>query len=119
MHLLRSRLDAASAACRSRPRSDGVICCNRLGQLEDDKLARLRSVVHITGSRVVLSTDWRRDPGLKQRLITVLKTYGIDVIGATLKGPALQPVRPREITAWLDGYEAERRFHNSQPVSAW
>ena len=97
--------------------SDASACSVRLTQ--EDKLARLRWVVQRTGSKVVLSTDWRRDPDLKHRLIQTLKTYEVEVIGATLKGPQLQPVRPREISAWLDGYEAERRFHSQQPVCAW
>ena len=102
-----------------RLRADGVLCCNRNGMLEEDKLHRLQSVVHRTGARVVLSTDWRRDAMLKQRLVKVLRMHGIEVIGATFKGPPLQPVRPREISAWLEGYESERRLHASLPVSAW
>lgn len=98
---------------------DGVLCCNKHGHLEADKLKRLAGIVQRTNSKVVLSTDWRRHPELKQRLMQVLATHDCQVIGATLKGPALEPVRPREITAWLDGYETERHLHASPAVSSW
>ena len=39
---------------------DGVICCNQMGRLETDKLARLQRVCKLTQSRVCLSSDWRR-----------------------------------------------------------
>ena len=98
---------------------DGVLCCNKHGHLEADKLKRLAGVVQRTNSKVVLSTDWRRHPELKHRLMQVLANHDCQVIGATLKGPALEPVRPREITAWLDGYETERHLHASPAVSSW
>ena len=46
---------------------DGVICCNSFGRLEENKLQLLKSVVDSTGAKVVLSTDWRRWPKLKQQ----------------------------------------------------
>ena len=103
------------------PPADGVICCNRFGRLEEDKLENLRSVVERTGASVVLSTDWRRTPRLKARLCAILAEYGIRVIGATMQGPPQRPVRPREIVSWLEGYETERaKQHQSHaPVSAW
>ena len=48
---------------------DGVICCNNEGVLEQSKLELLRQVVDATGAKIVLSTDWRRIPKLKQLLI--------------------------------------------------
>ena len=83
---------------------DGVICCNGQGRLEEDKLARIRRVCTETGAKVVLSTDWRRDATLKQVISTSLTDRGMSVIGATKKGPPLKPIRPQEITGWLDGY---------------
>lgn len=70
---------------------------------------------------MVLSTDWRRTPQLKIRLTSVLFEYGVKVIGATMQGPMLRPVRPREIVSWLEGYEVERRAHKGMhaPVSRW
>ena len=48
----------------------------------------LRSVAQQTGAKIVLSTDWRRVPKLKQQLIhTLVHEYGMDVIGST-------PMRP-------------------------
>ena len=61
---------------------DGVICCNQYGRLEDRKLQLLRKVVKETGAKIVLSTDWRRIPKLKQLLVGTLQDYGMDVIGS-------------------------------------
>ena len=68
---------------------DGVICCNGAGRLEVDKLARIEDVVKKTDAKVVLSTDWRRDPSLKAHITTALNERGISVIGATRKGAPL------------------------------
>ena len=51
---------------------DGVICCNSFGRLEDKKLRILQGVCKETAAKVVLSTDWRRVPVLKQRLLATL-----------------------------------------------
>ena len=93
---------------------DGVICCNGAGRLEVDKLKRISMVVEKTGAKIVLSTDWRRSPPLKERVTRVLaQDVGVSVIGATMQGPVLRPVRPREIVSWLEGYEHERERHQA------
>jgi hypothetical protein len=93
---------------------DGVICCNGIGRLEEDKLSRIKTVVEKTEAKVVLSTDWRRDATLKGLITHALNDRGITVIGATRKGPPLKPVRPQEITGWLDAYVEKKN-----PVSQW
>ena len=92
---------------------DGVICCNGVGRLEEDKLQRIKHVVQQTDAKVVLSTDWRRDASLKATITGALETRGISVIGATRKGAPLKPIRPQEITGWLDAYSQKRT------VSEW
>ena len=64
---------------------DGVICCNGQGRLEEDKLGRIRKVAEASGAKIVLSTDWRRDPSLKATISTSLTERGMQVIGATRK----------------------------------
>ena len=83
---------------------DGVICCNSFGRLEDKKLRILQGVCKETAAKVVLSTDWRRVPVLKQRLLATLRDYGIEAIGSTPCRPAWQAVRPMEIVSWLAAY---------------
>ena len=83
---------------------DGVICCNNEGVLEQQKLDLLRQVVDATGAKIVLSTDWRRIPKLKQLLIATLVGNGMEVVGATPMRIGWQPVRPLEILTWLKGY---------------
>mmetsp|Transcript_11833 Transcript_11833/g.19932 ORF Transcript_11833/g.19932 Transcript_11833/m.19932 type:complete len:340 (+) Transcript_11833:66-1085(+) len=89
---------------------DGVICCNMNGVLEEQKLTQLKRIVDATGAKVVLSTDWRRQAPLKKQLHQVLGRLGIDCIGATPMRAMFQPVRPQEITAWLN---------KSNRVSTW
>ena len=50
---------------------DGVICCNRVGELEASKLAQLQRICRETGAKVVLSTDWRRQAALKRHLASL------------------------------------------------
>jgi len=88
---------------------DGVICCNGIGRLEPDKLARIAEVVKQTDAKVVLSTDWRRDAALKAQVTNALTDRGIQVIGATRKGPPMQPIRPKEIYGWLEAYQNEKQ----------
>ena len=117
--------DTAAAASSSTPPAnavklifldvDGVICCNGRGRLEEDKLQRIQTVVERTQARVVLSTDWRRDAGLKKEITEALQNRGITVIGATRKGVPTQPIRPKEITGWLDSYIADK----NRAVSHW
>lgn len=80
---------------------DGVICCNNMGRLEMDKLHRLRHIVDATGAEVVLSTDWRRSPQLKLRLLSAFKQLGISYAGSTPELPEYRQARPREILRWL------------------
>ena len=95
--------------------SCSVICCNGIGRLETDKMARIRDVVKQTGAKVVLSTDWRRDATLKATVTHALREQGIEVIGATRKGPPLKPIRPQEIWGWLELYQREK----GKVVSEW
>ena len=90
---------------------DGVICCNRQGQLEQPKLAQLHRVIAATGAKVVLSTDWRRYPEAKQRAESTLKGLGIECIGATPELPLYSRQRPKEILAWLTAFQ--------EPVATW
>ena len=83
--------------------------------LEHDKLNRLGDVVRRTDAKIVLSTDWRRDPSLKAKCINALAEHGCTVIGATRKGSPLQPIRPKEIWGWLQSYQNDRGKH----VTAW
>ncbi|KAL3933516.1 MAG: hypothetical protein SGPRY_000245 [Prymnesium sp.] len=81
---------------------DGVICCNSISRLEEAKLKQLKRVVSETGNtKVVLSSDWRRQQALKRLVVTTLKQYGIKCIGATPQRSMMQPVRPMEILSWL------------------
>ena len=96
---------------------DGVICCNGIGRLEPDKLARIGEVCKRTDAKVVLSTDWRRDAGLKAMCTDALHQHGCTVIGATRKGPPLQPIRPKEIWGWLQSYQNEKNKRVSQWVA--
>ena len=90
---------------------DGVICCNYHGELEAGKLALVERIVQQTDCRVVLSTDWRRQPHLRKRAEDTLAEYGVTCIGATPEFPMYSRVRPKEILAWLADYR--------QPVSGW
>ena len=81
---------------------DGVICCNGVGRLEEPKLKQLQRVAEATGAKVVLSTDWRRQAPLKRRVIAALKSLNIRCIGATPQKAMMQPIRPQEITSWLN-----------------
>ena len=111
---------SASASAGSAPLKlifldvDGVICCNGAGRLEPDKLKRISQVVEKTGAKIVLSTDWRRDPSLKAIITTALGEVGCTVIGATRKGAPLKPIRPQEISGWLDAFVEKGRV-----VSEW
>ena len=93
---------------------DGVICCNGAGRLEVDKLKRISQVVEKTGAKIVLSTDWRRDPSLKAIITTALSEVSCQVIGATRKGAPLKPIRPQEITGWLDAF-----IEKGREVTEW
>ena len=98
---------------------DGVICCNNSGRLEERKLQLLRNVVQITGAKVLLSTDWRRVPHLKERLINTLRDYGMEVIGSTPMRSPWQPVRPQEIVEWIGSYNASCRTNNAEPITSF
>lgn len=98
---------------------DGVICCNAYGRLEDSKLEILRSVAQKTGAKIVLSTDWRRVPQLKQQVIQTLKNYGMTTIGATPCRPNWLAVRPEEITSWLKSYHSAPNAHEKGPIHHW
>ena len=72
------------------------------GELEVAKLERLRQICDLAHAKVVLSSDWRRQPGLKRRAIETLFRHGIECIGATpMRALHEHPVRPLEISEWL------------------
>jgi len=90
---------------------DGVICCNMHGELEASKLAHLRTIVDATSAKVVLSSDWRRIPHLKQRCLRTLSENRVEVIGMTPELAILSRVRPKEISMWL--------HDNQEAVTEW
>ena len=90
---------------------DGVVCCNFHGELEGTKLALVKDIVDATGAKVVLSSDWRRRPDLRQRAEAALAAHGVDCIGATPEYPMYDRVRPKEILAWMDCFQ--------HPISGW
>jgi hypothetical protein len=80
----------------------------------------LRSVVLATGAKIVLSTDWRRIPKLKQQLVQTLHEYGCEVIGATPMRAPWHPVRPVEIIDWLRAYnEAAVQRADTEPITSF
>ena len=92
---------------------DGVICCNWQCELEETKLAHLRRICKATGAKVVLSSDWRRQAPLKQRVRRALQSKGVDYIGCTPQRSIIEtvgrflvekPCRPLEISLWLAQY---------------
>lgn len=98
---------------------DGVICCNAYGRLEEPKLELLKMVCQRTGAKVVLSTDWRRVPQLKAQLISTLKLYGMQCIGATPCRPNWLAVRPEEIVSWMKGYASAPNAADKPPIASW
>jgi len=92
---------------------DGVICCNMMGRLEDNKMMQLRRIVEATGAKIVLSTDWRRQAQLKRQVIMACKRCDMEVIGATPQRSMYTPVRPMEILDWLNANRADKQ------IGAW
>ena len=88
---------------------DGVVCCNFHGELERDKLLQVKRICDEAHAEVVLSTDWRRRPDLKQRAIQTLAAVGVKVIGATPEYSLMSRVRPREILAWMKEHDFDQR----------
>ena len=89
---------------------DGVICCNYASELEESKLTQLRHVCSATGAKVVLSSDWRRQRPLKQKVQRALTRLGIGYAGCTSQRKRVEqrgnwlvelPCRPLEILDWL------------------
>ena len=89
---------------------DGVICCNTRSELEVDKLKRLKRICAETNATVVLSSDWRRQKPLKDRVQRALERLRISYVGCTSQRTKTQdignrrwelPCRPLEITDWL------------------
>ncbi|KAL1499876.1 hypothetical protein AB1Y20_012559 [Prymnesium parvum] len=92
---------------------DGVICCNLVGRLEEEKMLQLKRIVDATGAKIVLSTDWRRQMQLKRQVVMACKRHGMEVIGATPQRPMYTAVRPMEIVDWLNS------FSGKDSVTAW
>ena len=84
-----------------------------------DNTDLLRTVVQATGAKVVLSTDWRRIPKLKQQLIQTLHDYGMVVIGATPMRAPWQPVRPQEILEFLTAYNQGAAANGVEPIASF
>lgn len=77
-------------------------------------------MVLATGAKIVLSTDWRRIPKLKQQLVQTLHEYGCEVIGATPMRAPWHPVRPVEIIDWLRAYnEAAVQRADTEPITSF
>jgi len=94
---------------------DGVICCNTRSELEVDKLKRLKRICSETNATVVLSSDWRRQKPLKDRVQRALERLRISYIGCTSQRTKTQdignrrwdiPCRPLEITDWLKKFRS-------------
>ena len=83
---------------------DGVICCNEENRLVGPQLDQLHRVCVATGAKVVLSTNWRRYADFKQALLTTLREARIGCVGSTPLLDEHSPVRPQEITRWLQRY---------------
>ena len=96
---------------------DGVICCNQMGRLETDKLARLQRVCKLTQSRVCLSSDWRRHVSARNHVRKTLNALGIKMIGMTPIGAPW--ARPREITAWLTSFNQKQVAEGKAECRAW
>lgn len=79
---------------------DGVICCNMVGRLEENKLAVLSHIVRKTGAKVVLSTDWRRQPQLKKQLVTTLQRIDVEVTRLTASKLPPPPHSPWRFFPW-------------------
>lgn len=96
---------------------DGVITyADGSGRLCEEKLERLQRVVLPTQTQIVISSNWRLFPQLKDRLVNALHEHGgMRVIGSTpdngerVHGDA---VRPEEILSWLKAWQGE-------PIEAW
>ena len=101
---------------------DGVICCNRQGQLQELQLAQLSRMCQATGAKVVLSSDWRRVRRLKEIVQQALKRHGISYVGCTAQRICCEdignkryehPCRALEITDWL------RKFRGGVDACTW
>ena len=81
---------------------DGVITyADGTGRLCEEKLERLQRVVLPTQTQIVISSNWRLFPQLKDRLVTALHEHGgMRVIGCTpdngerVHGDAVSPPCP-------------------------
>ena len=93
---------------------DGVICCNYECRLEEDKLRQLKRIHKATACKIVISSDWRKNLPMKQKLQRALDRLGIPCIGST---PVAKTnwkqvgnwkyeigCRPMEIVEWLRKY---------------
>jgi|UniRef100_A0A7S3B938 hypothetical protein len=80
---------------------DGVLCCHTSELLDEEPIAQLRRVVDQTGAEIVLSSDWRRHPGLLAKAEAALSTIGAKLVGQTPCRSKNQPLRPLEIMQWL------------------
>lgn len=82
---------------------DGVLA--RTGHVELQKVLLLQIMVRRTGAKIVLSSNWRNHPQLKDELIQVLVGFGIEYIGDTpYCGPDSKLLRPVEILSWLHAW---------------
>ena len=65
---------------------DGVVCCNYQTRLEKKKLERVAKLTKATGAKVVLSSDWRREPPRKKELLEAKRLAKLEEDEARRKG---------------------------------
>lgn len=93
---------------------NGVICCNYVSRLEEDKLQRLQRLVMATGAKVVLSSSWRSSVASTEQVWNALQRLHVPMMGTTSPSTC-RSARPREISQWLNEHNVE----GLAPVTRW
>ena len=85
--------------------------------MEIEKLRELKRIVAATNASVVLSSDWRRQLPLKQRVQRALERLKIPYVGCTSQQTKFEThgnwrmeisLRPREITDWIRKFRPDQ-----------